>query len=76
MRATQPSIVVVRSPSVSSTAGAFDVDIHEEERADVVSELRRTLRNDDDDDDGSRNVAHARGDSACSADGCVIDDDR
>jgi len=79
MRTTQPTIVVVRSPSVSSTAGleaeADDVNVNESERADVVSELRHetvVLRNDAGDDIRG-NVAHARGDSACSTDGYVID---
>ena len=72
MRTTQPTIVVVRSPSVSSTAGleadADDVNVNESERADVVSELRN------DAGDGIRgNVAHARGDSACSTDEYVND---
>ena len=81
MRTTQPTIVVVRSPSVSSTAGleadADDVNVNESERADVVSELRHetvVLRNDVGDDiRGNAVVAHARGDSACSTDGYVDD---
>jgi hypothetical protein len=69
MRTTQPAIVVVRSPSVSSIAGLDDdVRVHESEGADVVSELRN-----DTDADARGNVAHARGDSACSTDGYVID---
>lgn len=74
MRTTQPTIVVVQSPSVSSTAGleADADDVNESEPADVVSELRHetvVLRN----GDIHGNIAHARGDSACSTDGYVID---
>ena len=74
MRTTQPAIVVVRSPSVSSTAGLDDdVNVHESEGADVVSELRHGVLRNDIDADARGNVAHARGDSACSTDGYVID---
>ena len=68
MRTTQPTVVVVRSPSVSSTAG-LDDDVNVNESADVVSELR----NDADADVRRGNVTHARGDSACSTDGYVIE---